>query len=104
MLTASKLSTRPLCGQWQINLPADSMTPTEANFNGAKGIRLNNPSMPGGGFFKLRRGNKLPSNCLTEDFKQQLLWFMPVGEEPQLLWCDPDDNWYELSFNPIKKP
>lgn len=77
------------------------MTPTEANFDGAKGIRLNNPHMgEDGGIFKLRRGYCSPSG----DCKNQLLWCMSVDSEPRLLYCNEDDNWYELSFTPIDKP
>jgi hypothetical protein len=80
------------------------MTPTEANFDGAEGIRVHNHNLPENAILKLRRGGNPPSNCLSGDFKQQLLWFTPDGQQPELLWCDPDDNWYELDFIPIEKP
>jgi hypothetical protein len=76
------------------------MKPTEANFDGAKGICLNNPHMPDGGVYKLRRGFTSPSG----DCRNQLLWQMTVDADSRLLYCDNNDNWYELSFTPIEKP
>lgn len=38
------------------------------------------------------------------NFKEQLLWFHPDNEPAKLLWCNEDDQWFELSFNPIEKP
>ncbi len=76
------------------------MTPTEANFDGAKGICLNNPHMPDGGILKLRRGaGRAPSGSC----KNQLIWYTPKDTEPRLLYCDDYDNWYELSFTPIRR-
>jgi hypothetical protein len=76
------------------------MKPTEANFDGAKGICLNSPHMPDGCIYKLRRGFTSPSG----DCRNQLLWQMAVDADPRLLYCDNNDNWYELDFNPIEVP
>ncbi len=76
------------------------MTPIEANFDGARGVCLNHPAMPDGGIYKLRRGFTSPGG----DCKNQLLWHMAVGADSRLLYCDDNDNWYELSFTPIERP
>lgn len=78
------------------------MTPTEAGFNGAKGIRM--PQHGETFRFNLKRGSKRPSECPEGDFIEQLCWWMPPGEPEQLLWCNADDQWFQLSFTRIEKP
>ncbi len=81
------------------------LTPLQAGFNGAQGIRLNNPAMGSdGGIYRLRRGAKSPSNYPGVDFTRQLIWHEPPGQQPRLLWCNDSNQWFELSFKPITKP
>jgi hypothetical protein len=80
------------------------MTPTEAGFDGAKGIRLNNPGMADGGFYRLRRGKKSPGNYPGANFREQPAWHYPDDAPARLLWCNAEDQWFELSFTPIEKP
>ncbi len=84
--------------------PQRLLAPTAAGFDGAEGIRMGNPSMPAGGIFKLKRGSKAPSACPRSDFKQQLIWWMPEDRPAVLLWCNAEDQWFELHFQPITKP
>jgi hypothetical protein len=79
------------------------MRPSEAKFDGAKGVRI--PQAGNGNFrYQLKRGKKFIDNPEKVDFLEQLLWLMPDEEDPQLLWCNEDDQWFELEFNPIDKP
>lgn len=80
------------------------MKPSEAKFDGAKGVRL--PQLhPGENFrYQLKRGKQFLDNSKNVDFLEQLLWLMPDGEEPKLLWCNENDQWFELEFNPIDNP
>ena len=79
------------------------MKPSEAKFDGTKGIRI--PQAEHGNFrYQLKRGKQFLDNPKNADFLEQLLWLMPDGEEPKLLWCNEDDQWFELEFNPIDKP
>ena len=77
------------------------MKPTETGFDGAKGINLNNPSMIDGGFHRLRRGTKRPDKT-KYNYRNQLLWYMPENEEPKLLYCNENNNMFELEFKPIE--
>lgn len=38
------------------------------------------------------------------DFKEQLVWIYPDDQPARLLWCNAENKWFELSFNPIDKP
>lgn len=79
------------------------MKPKEAGFDGAKGFRI--PQIFCGDFrVQLKRGKKIPTESTTTDFLEQLIWFMPDNEPPRLFWCNADDQWFELEFNPIDKP
>ena len=80
------------------------LSPAAAGFDGAKGIRLNNPHMPNGGIYRLRRGRKPPSSAHSADWREQLLWWMPDDQPARLLWCNAEEQWFELSFTPIDKP
>lgn len=78
------------------------MTPSEAGFDGAKGIRF---SAHGEIYrFQLKRGRERPSNYPDQDFKEQLVWFYPDDQPARLLWCNADDQWFELQFTPIQRP
>jgi hypothetical protein len=78
------------------------MGPTEAKFDGAKGVRV---TQNGETFrFLLKRGKQKPSEYPEVDFKEQLIWLYPDDEPSRLLWCSEDDEWFELTFNPIEKP
>lgn len=74
-----------------------SLTPTEAGFDGGKGIRLNLPNMPDGGFYRLRRGSTDPRQ-LDGDLKRQFVWVSPEGDESELWWCNEDNEWFLVSF------
>jgi hypothetical protein len=80
------------------------MTPAEAGFDGAKGIRMNCPWMKDGGRFQLRRGKRWPTPKPLKDCLEQLLWLYPDDQPPQLFWCNADGQWFEVSFNPIENP
>ena len=78
-------------------------TPRAAGFDGGRGFRILNGQ--GSFVIKLCRGSKPPSQCIRRDFSDQLLWFEPEGgEDPQLLWCNREGEWFELSFKPISPP
>ncbi len=78
------------------------MTPTEAGFDGAKGFRM---PYHGENFrFQLKRGRESPKEYPNEDFIEQLLWYYPKDAPSQLLWCNTENQWFELTFNPINQP
>lgn len=70
--------------------------PLEAGFDGAKGINLNNPSMPDGGLYRLRRTSNPPWEY-NKDCRNQLVW--QQSEPPHLFYCNADGQWFELTFN-----
>ena len=80
------------------------MTPAEAGFDGVKGIRMNLPGATDGGRFHLKRGKTDPSDCPNGDFREQLVWHCPDDAPARLLWCNADNQWFELTFTPIDKP
>jgi hypothetical protein len=80
------------------------MTPTEAGFDGAKGIRMNLPGAKDGGRFQLKRGKTSPADYPSSDFREQLLWHYPDDAPNRLLWCNDENQWFELTFTPIDKP
>jgi hypothetical protein len=75
-------------------------TPIEAGFDGAKGIRLNLPSMEDGGVYRLRRGSTDPRQ-LDSDCREQIFWYMPKDQDPELWWCNANNEWFLLSFEPM---
>ena len=78
------------------------LSPAAAGFDGAKGFRM---SMHGENFrIHLKRGKTCPSDHPDYDFTEQLVWLYPDDEPTRLLWCNENGEWFELSFNPIKKP
>jgi hypothetical protein len=76
--------------------------PVAAGFDGAKGFRMraSHRNLQ----IQLKRGKTPPSDHPDSDFKEQLLWFYPDDKPARLLWCNENDQWFELSFNPIQKP
>ncbi len=80
------------------------MTPSEAGFDGAKGIRLNLSWAKDGGRFQFKRGKTNPSDYPNSDFREQLAWHYPDDAPARLLWCNAEDQWFELTFTPITKP
>ena len=84
--------------------PMADVSPAEAGFDGAKGIRMNLPDTKDGGRFYLKRGKTNPSDCPTGDFREQLVWHYPDDATARLLWCNAEDQWFELAFTPIDKP
>lgn len=76
------------------------MTPTQAGFDGARGISLNHSSMTDGGIFKLRRG-KTMLDPEEHNLRNQLLWLYPDGEEAKLLYCNDNNELFELAFIPL---
>lgn len=77
--------------------------PTAAGFDGRRGIRLP-PYDEDYRFRLLRSKTKLPSETPDRDFKEQLVWLDFDNGPAQLFWCNANDEWFELSFTPIKKP
>lgn len=80
------------------------MTPAEAGFDGAKGIRLAMSNCPNYRVQLRRSKTKLPSECPDVDFTEQLIWLYPEGKPARLLWCNADNQWHELTFSPTQKP
>jgi hypothetical protein len=81
------------------------MTPSEANFDGARGVNLNYssmPNMPKGGTYQLRRGKKAPVG--NPDFRNQLVWWYPDEHPAQLLYCNDEGTWFNLTFSPTEPP
>jgi len=77
------------------------MKPIEAGFDGVEGINLNNPSMVDGGFYRLRRGSVKPDKS-KYNYKNQLIWWMPENEKPKLLYCNQNNELFELEFKQIE--
>lgn len=75
-------------------------TASEAGFDGAKGIRMNFPSLKDGGIYRLRRGPTDPRQ-LDGDYREQLIWYMPEDQDPELWWCNANNEWFLLSFEPM---
>lgn len=77
------------------------MNPLEAKFNGAEGICLGQPHMKDGGIYRLKRDRRSPLDFPKMSFKNQLIWHYPDGQDPKLLFCNRDGEWFNLSFSPI---
>ena len=73
------------------------MKPTEAGFDGEKGISLNIPGMMNG-VYKIRRGST-PPWMTPSNYKNQLMWQQTTP--PRLLFCNSNNEWFELDFIPI---
>ena len=74
------------------------MTPVEAGFNGQTRYGRE------GFVFRLKRGNKPPSDYPEHKFAKQLIWYCPENQNACLLWCNADNQWFNLTFSPIEKP
>jgi hypothetical protein len=79
------------------------MTPSEAGFDGEKGISLNFPSTIDGGFHKLRRSNTVKPQPEKYNFKNQLVWYYPDNKDAKLYYCNEDNQLFELDFIPLEK-
>jgi hypothetical protein len=79
------------------------MTPTEAGFDGDKGIRLDVPSKGMGHdvLYRLKRGKTLPKNSQNKSLKNMLIWHYPDDSDSKLLFCNSDGEWFNLTFEPI---
>ena len=78
------------------------MTPAEAGFDGAEGIRLSHSGLPNGSVFRLRRGPTMP-DTETVNFRNQLLWVYPDDADAKLLYCNDNNELFELAFIPLKQ-
>lgn len=76
------------------------MNPIEAGFDGAKGINMGVPGIVNGGIYRLTRGKSSPVGNVAIR-RNMLLWYNPEGEDPMLLFLNPDGQWFEVSFNPV---
>ena len=79
------------------------MTPSQAGFDGARGISLNNRNMTDGGIFRLRRGKGFPNVEKSCNLRNQLLWIMPDDADAKLLYCNDNNELFELAFIPLAK-
>jgi hypothetical protein len=77
------------------------VTPTEAGFDGAKGFKM--PHHGENYRIHLKRGKQPPGNYSEHDFGEQLIWYYPDDQPARLLWCNAEQQWFELTFNPIDK-
>jgi|LakMenEpi03Aug12_release.lakeMendotaPanAssembly.Ray.scaffolds.fasta_scaffold586670_3 hypothetical protein len=75
------------------------MKPSEVGFDGAKGLSVGEG--PHRSIFKLKRGKTIP-DPRREDFKNQLLWFYPDNQDPKLIYCNQDNQLFELNFVPTE--
>jgi hypothetical protein len=80
------------------------LSPAPAGFDGAKGIRIPVPDQEDLRIHLKRSKTVLPSDTPRVDFTEQLIWLHPDDQPARLLWCNADDQWFELSFTPIDKP
>lgn len=80
------------------------MKPTEAGFDGERGIFLIPPceEFPEGVLYQLPRGNKKPPE--DYDFCNQLVWYMPAGKDATLLYANREGKFFKLDFIPVDKP
>ena len=68
------------------------MEPSRAGFDGTNGIRI-----ASGQIYKLKRGSTVPDPEVA-NLKNQLLWFSPEGKDPKLLYCNDENQLFELDF------
>ena len=79
-----------------VTLKTNKMKPTEAKFDGEKGI-----SLGGGRVFKFLRGKPKPNIC-DWDFRNHLIWW-ECDEGPIFLYCNEDGDFFELDFKLLPK-
>ena len=72
------------------------MKPSEVGFDGVRGLGIPNDTL-----YKLRRGKNVP-DVVKHDFKNQLLWFYPENQDPNLIYCNQNNQLFELDFVPTE--
>lgn len=77
------------------------MKPSEVGFDGAEGIRLTKKESSKRASYKLRRGEVIPLDYYNKEWENQLLWLCPEGKEPVLIYCNKDNELFELDFKPL---
>ena len=77
------------------------MKPIEVGFDGASGIRLTTNKSSKKSTYKLRRGGVIPLDYCNREWENQLLWVCPEGEEPILIYCNKNNELFELDFKPL---
>lgn len=79
------------------------MGPKQANFDGAEGIRVDLPQMHPNAAYQLKRGkNAVTLKEKKDQFRNMLIWYYPDDEDPKLLFCNKEGNWFDLSFDPLE--
>ena len=78
------------------------MTPTEAGFDGEKGVYLTLPcpEYRAGIIYRLLRGKTSFTPERLKSLSNQLAWWHPDGEEPKLLYANKVGDLFELGFTP----
>jgi hypothetical protein len=76
----------------------DTLDPAGAGFDGGKGVRV--PALGKDFRVRLLRGSGNPSSYPERDFKEQLVWLEPVAQSPRLLWCNANNDWFDVLFVP----
>jgi len=78
------------------------MGPKQANFDGAEGIKTGSPQMHPSSVYRLKRGkNPIRLKEKRDQFRNMLIWYYPDDEDPKLLFCNKEGNWFNLSFDAI---
>jgi hypothetical protein len=75
------------------------MKPSEVGFDGVKGIDV--VGIYHRSIVKLKRGKTVP-DPRKADLKNQLLWFYPDNQDPKLIYCNQDNQLFELNFVPTE--
>jgi hypothetical protein len=76
------------------------MTPTEAGFDGERGIRLGMTYMQDGGLYRLLRSKTPPTNSQKKLLKNMLIWYYPDDSDSKLLFCNSEGELFNLTFEP----
>lgn len=81
------------------------MKPLDCGFDGERGITivLPCPDYPEGITYKLRRGKSAPVEG-EGSMLNMLVWYHPDGQDPKLLYCNSEEQWFELNFTPSPQP
>ena len=80
------------------------MKPKEAGFEGRDpGLYITNTSRvaPSKQVYKLRWSDKVP-NTDKHNLKNQLIWFCPDNQDPKLIYCNNNNQLFELEFVPTE--
>lgn len=80
------------------------MKPSEAGFDGERGLILQDPSSryPSGVLYKLLRGKRPPP--VERNLRNKLTWYYPDGKDPILYYVNDDGQTFELDFLPTGNP